>query len=191
MSELKNITPRKLLWLDLEMTGLNPRVDRILEVAAIVTDWDLTELDSFETGVQQGEDAWVALRANSFAAARPKETQELINIAKRGVPETAAEQSLLQLLDAQLEPGEVALLAGNSIHMDRQFIRQYWPGLENRLHYRMLDVSSWKVVMTAKYGLSFTKQEKHRALDDIRESIAELRYYLEYVDGRRAEHADA
>lgn len=191
MSELKNITPRKLLWLDLETTGLNPRVDRILEVAAIVTDWDFAELGSFETGVQQGEDAWAALRANPFAATRPKETQELIDIAKHGVAEAAAEQSLLQLLDVQLGAGDVALLAGNSIHMDRQFIRQYWPELEKRLHYRMLDVSSWKVVMTAKYGLTFPKQEKHRALDDIRESIAELCYYLAYVDGREARRADA
>ena len=73
---------------------------------------------------------------------------------------------------------EPALLAGNSIHMDRQFIRHWWPNVEKRLHYRMLDVSAWKVVMIGKYGIEYEKLEKHRALDDIRESIDELEFYL-------------
>jgi len=74
---------------------------------------------------------------------------------------------------------EPAVLSGNSIHQDRRFIRQWWPQIEDRLHYRMLDVSSFKIIMQTKYGKEFAKKETHRALDDIKESIAELQYYLE------------
>ena len=73
------------------------------------------------------------------------------------------------------------MLAGNSIHQDRRFIDHWWPQLAQRLHYRMLDVSAWKVVMEGKYGKKFAKPEDHRALEDIRGSIMELRYYLQKV----------
>ena len=70
------------------------------------------------------------------------------------------------------------LLAGNSVHQDRKFIDAEWPRLAARLHYRMLDVSAWKVVFDGKYKKRFAKPEAHRALDDIRGSIEELQYYL-------------
>jgi oligoribonuclease len=75
---------------------------------------------------------------------------------------------------------EPAVLAGNSVHYDRSFIKQWWPEVYSLLHYRILDVSSFKIIMQNKYGLVFNKQESHRALDDIRESMAELKFYLEY-----------
>jgi oligoribonuclease len=191
MTEQKNLTPQKLLWLDLEMTGLNPQIDRILEVAAIVTDWNFTELDSFTSGVKQNDaEIELLLAANPFAAARPDETKELLAHAAQGTSEAEAEAALIGLLDKQLTPGEIALLAGNTVHTDRQFVRRYWPQLERHLHYRILDVSAWKVVMQAKYHVEFTKQEKHRALDDIRESIAELEYYLSYFAGNHGQSAD-
>ncbi len=175
-------TPQTLLWLDLEMTGLDPAKDVILEVAAIVTDWNFTELASFESGVQQNREIADALLAiNPFAMSRPTETQQLLDVSLAGLPEKTAEDRLIELVDKYCPRDEVALLAGNSIHTDRQFIRVYWPNLERRLHYRMLDVSAWKVVMQAKHNLEFTKKETHRALDDIRESIAELEYYLQYI----------
>ena len=73
------------------------------------------------------------------------------------------------------------LLGGNSIHQDRRFIDQWWPALSKRLHYRMLDVSAWKVVFEGKFAKKFAKPEDHRALEDIRGSIMELKYYLKKV----------
>lgn len=174
----KTITPQKILWLDLEMTGLSPAKDRIVEVGAIVTDWQFTELASFESGIHQ-PDAKKLFAANPWAVARPANTQELVELSNKSPSEDKVEDEVLQLIDAHFAPGDPVLLAGNSIHNDRAFIKQWWPKLEARLHYRMLDVSAWKVVMLGKYDLEFKKAEKHRALGDIRESIAELKFYLE------------
>ena len=74
----------------------------------------------------------------------------------------------------------MVVLAGNSIHQDRRFIRRQMPELEERLHYRMLDISAWKVYMMAKFGIEMTKTNQHRALEDIRGSIAELQQYLNF-----------
>lgn len=178
MADLAHTTPNKILWIDLEMTGLDPNKDRIVEVAAIVTDWDFTELGSLDYGVKQDETQLRALfGANPWAMARPAETQVEIEHSLAGLPEAAVEEKLIKLIDAHFAPGEPVLLGGNSIHCDRGFIKQYWPKLEARLHYRMLDVSAWKVVMQGKYGVVITKKEAHRALDDIRESIDELKSY--------------
>lgn len=92
------------------------------------------------------------------------------------------ERELLAFLDEHFDEGPI-LLAGNSIHQDRKFIDQWWPRFAKRLHYRMLDVSAWKVVFEGKYHQSFKKAEEHRALEDIRGSIQELRYYLEKMKG--------
>ena len=178
---LKRTTFTKILWLDLEMSGLDPQLDRILEVGAIVTDWDFTELASFESGVgQELAEIRPRLAANAdFYTAFPQLKAEMLQLAEHSPPEQTVVADLLKMLDSQFASGEPILLAGNSIHMDRQFIRHWWPEVEARLHYRMLDVSAWKVVMQGKYGAEFTKDEAHRALGDIRESIAELQYYLD------------
>ncbi|HSE60897.1 MAG TPA: oligoribonuclease [Candidatus Saccharimonadales bacterium] len=184
MTDLKKVTPTKLLWIDLEMTGLNPQKDRIVEVAAIVTDWDFNELDRFESGVGQNEQEIKGLfAANPWASARPESTKELIDLSLASQPEKEIEAKVRALMDEHLSGDEVMLLAGNSIHQDRAFIRHWWPLVNERLHYRMLDVSAWKVVMQAKYGLEFPKKETHRALDDILESIDELKFYLGKVNG--------
>ncbi|HKX73657.1 MAG TPA: oligoribonuclease [Candidatus Saccharimonadales bacterium] len=180
MADIKKTNPTILLWLDLEMTGLAPATDRIVEVAAIATDWDFTALGTYESGVRQDESQLKELfGANPWAAARPAETQEMIALSQRSPSEAEVQAAVVAFVNQYAGPGNVVLLAGNSIHQDRQFIRAWWPELEARLHYRMLDVSAWKVVMQAKYGLEFPKKETHRALDDIRESIDELKFYLE------------
>lgn len=190
MPELKNITPETLLWVDLEMTGLDPARDLIIEVAAIVTDWDFKELGHLEYGVRQDEGELRSLLAqNPFAQARPTETEQGIQTALAGIEPEAAEAEILKLIDTHTQPDEIVLLAGNSIHADRGFIRQYWPRLNRRLHYRMLDVSAWKVVMQGRYNVGFAKKETHRAMDDIRESIDELTHYLELAKFTR--HDDA
>lgn len=182
MADLKHTTPKTLLWLDLEMTGLDAQEDLIVEVAAIITKWDFVEQEVYESGIGQERIELERLFGrNPFAKSRPAETKQLIELSLRSPAEAEVENKLVALLNKHVPANEVALLAGNSIHADRGFIRHYWPQLEARLHYRMLDVSAWKVVMQAKFGLDFQKQETHRALLDIRESIAELQYYLEYL----------
>lgn len=179
MIDQKHTTPSVILWLDLEMTGLDPNKDRIVEAAAIVTDWTFTELGSLDYGVKQDESELKMLfAANPWAQSRPAETRAELEYSLAGLPEAEVEAKILALIDKHVSPDELVLLGGNSIHCDRGFIKKYWPRLERRLHYRMLDVSAWKVVMQGRYGVVFTKKEAHRALGDIRESIDELKSYL-------------
>ncbi|MGH7196990.1 MAG: oligoribonuclease [Candidatus Saccharimonadales bacterium] len=186
MQDLKKITPKKLFWVDLEMTGLDPARDRILEVAVVVTDWDFKELDRFESGVgQDAQEVQALLDANEFYAAYPQNKQALLELAKKSPAENAVEVKLVELVNKHFI-NEPALLAGNSIHQDRLFIRKWWPTFEQKLHYRMLDVSAWKVVMAGKYGIEYQKKESHRAVDDIQESIEELEFYLKGLRGDNA-----
>ncbi|MGH7249568.1 MAG: exonuclease domain-containing protein, partial [Minisyncoccia bacterium] len=89
------------------------------------------------------------------------------------------EQELIKLISEHFGD-EPAVLAGNSIYNDRMFIKQWWPQLDLKLHYRMLDVSAWKIFMQGKYGVKYEKKEVHRAFDDIQASIAELEFYLNW-----------
>lgn len=179
MADLKHITPEHILWLDLEMTGLDPDKDRIIEVAAIVTDWDFNEVDRFESGVGHDPNVLKMLfDANPWYVQQPQQVNELIELSGNSPDEQAVQAKFVEFINKYFKNNDPALLGGNSIHMDRQFIRRWWPSVEARLHYRMLDVSAWKVVMIGKYGVEYEKLEKHRALDDIRESIDELQFYL-------------
>ena len=161
------------------MTGLSPAKDRILEVAAIVTDWDFNELGRFESGVGHDPAALQLLvDANSWYNDHADHKETLLKLAASSQPEEFVQAKFAEFINQFFEPDQPALLAGNSIHLDRQFIRHWWPDIDKRLHYRMLDVSAWKVVMIGKYGVEYEKLERHRALDDIRESIDELQFYL-------------
>ena len=174
MSDLKHQASTKLLWVDLEMTGLEPSTDRILEVAAIVTDFDFNELGRFESAVNQ--DISVLNSMNDWC----KETHNASGLVKR-VMTAPSEQKVARDFAKFIQKhfSEPAVLAGNSIQQDRRFIRKWWPEVEALLHYRLMDVSSFKIIMQGKYGVEFEKKESHRALDDIEESIAELKFYLE------------
>jgi oligoribonuclease len=167
------------------MTGLQPTTDRILEIGAIVTDWDFTELENLESGVGQNPQEITSLMNNEFYKKFPQNRQQLLELSAKSPDEKTVEAQVLELVNRHFAADEPVLLAGNSIHMDRLFIRQWWPSLEARLHYRMLDVSAWKVLMQAKYQVGFDKSEAHRALGDIRESIAELQYYLQWFGAGR------
>lgn len=169
----------KVLWVDLEMTGLDPRKDKIVEVAAVMTDWDFNEIAVFESGVGQDEKTIKKMfAANDWAMNRPAETQELIDLSLRSLASKHIEKELVELVKTHFDTEKPVLLGGNSIHMDRRFIIEEWPELDKLLHYRMLDVSAWKVVFDGRYGKKFAKPENHRALEDIRGSIMELKYYL-------------
>jgi oligoribonuclease len=176
----KKALPTKLLWVDLEMTGLDHNQDVILEVAAEVTDFELKTLASYEACVKQPHDLIVErMQKNIWWKDYPENRDEFLRRCAEGKPSEQVEQELIKLVDDQFG-AEPAVLAGNSIHNDRNFIKFWWPQLDLKLHYRMLDVSAWKVLMQGKYGVEFEKKEVHRAFDDIQASIAELQYYLEW-----------
>lgn len=171
----------KLLWMDLEMTGLDPKEDRILEVAVIATDWDFKEIATYTAVKKVGPNLAKSRMVGDFWEKFPHVREALLAQNMDGKNGRIVENELLEFIDEHFEPGTRILLAGNSIHQDRKFIENEWHRLDTRLHYRMLDVSAWKVVFGGKYKKQFAKPEAHRALEDIRGSIEELQYYLKRV----------
>ena len=175
----------KLLWMDLEMTGLDPKEDRILEVAVIATDWEFNELAIYAAVKKVGPNLAKGRMVGEFWEKFPEVRDALIAQNLDGKNGRTVENELLEFIDEHFDSDERVLLAGNSIHQDRKFIENEWGRLDKRLHYRMLDVSAWKVVFDGKYKKKFSKPEAHRALEDIRGSIQELKYYIGKVDVKR------
>ncbi len=171
----KNMVPTKLLWIDLEMTGLNSEKDVILEVAAEVTDFEFKTLASYEAVIKHPNR--VLKNMNDWSRTQHQASGLTERIRTTGREEKEVIHELIGFITAEFGT-EPAVLAGNSIHNDRNFIKRWWPEVDRLLHYRMLDVSSYKILMQAKYGVNFHKKEVHRAFDDIQASIAELQYYL-------------
>lgn len=184
--KLANAKQKHVLWIDLEMTGLDPIEDRILEVGAIITDWNFKEIATYEAAIQVGprlvERRMYKGPSKDFWESVPETRDALIkqnNESSRSG--RTIENELLEFIDAHFEKDLPVILAGNSIHMDRRFIENEWHRLNARLHYRMLDVSAWKVVFENRFSKKFAKREAHRALDDIRGSIEELNYYMKKI----------
>lgn len=183
---MSNKTSKKILWIDLEMTGLDPIEDRILEVAAIVTDWEFNELEVYEAAIKVGprlmEKRMVKGPSKDFWLKFPDSYNGLVKQnEEKGRSGRTIENELLELIDKHFDNDAPVLLGGNSIHVDRQFIINEWGRLNARLNYRMLDVTAFKVVFEGKYKKKFAKPDAHRALEDIRGSIMELKYYLAKV----------
>lgn len=176
----KKAIPTKLLWVDLEMTGLDAEKDVILEVAAEITDFDFVTVASYEARVRQRRDVVVdRMQKNNWWQNYPHNRDDFVQHLADAIPSQKVEKDLIALVESHFG-SEPAILAGNSIHNDRNFIKQWWPALDLKLHYRMLDVSSFKILMQGKHGVDFEKKEVHRAFDDIQASIAELQSYLEW-----------
>jgi oligoribonuclease len=172
--------PQKFLWIDIEMTGLVPSQDVILEIAAEVTGPDLETLDSYEARVAQDRDTVLRRMAeNPWWQEYPENREDFIKGLPGAKPLRAVEQELIKIVEHHFG-SEPAVLAGNSIYNDRLFIKQWMPELELKLHYRMLDVTSFKLVMQSRFGVSFDKPDAHRAFEDIQASIAELQFYLDW-----------
>ena len=171
----KNAVPTKLLWVDLEMTGLDVQKDMIIEVAIEVTDFEFKTLASYEAIIHQTDD--VLENANEWAKAQHAASGLTERVRTQGRPERDVIHEMVGFIKAQFGD-EPAIMAGNSIHNDRNFVKQWWPEVDALLHYRMLDVSAFKILMQAEYNVSFEKKEAHRAFDDIQASIAELQHYL-------------
>ncbi|MBQ1387555.1 oligoribonuclease [Candidatus Saccharibacteria bacterium] len=169
----------KLLWVDLEMTGLEPDKDKILEVAAIATDMQLNEIATYEAVVKVDDKLIKSRMVGDFWEKNSKSRDDLMAQNKDGKPVAEVEKELIDFIDKYF--GKTIYLAGNSIHQDRKFIEREMPELDKKLHYRMLDVSAWKIYFENALNKKFTKPENHRALDDINGSIEELKWYLTFL----------
>jgi oligoribonuclease len=171
----------KILWIDLEMTGLDPAEDRILEVAAIATDWDFKTVATYQAVKKVAPNLLKNRMVGEFWEKYSDVRDQLTAQNSSGKNGRIVENELIEFIEKHFDTENPVLLAGNSIHQDRKFIENEWPRLNEQLHYRMLDVSAWKVVFDGKYKRKFAKPEAHRAMDDIKGSIEELEYYLKKV----------
>lgn len=173
----------RLVWIDLEMTGLDPTVEEIVEVACIVTEPDLTEVDGGITLVVRASDAAMAAM-DPFVRNMHTESGLLPEIAG-GVSLEEAQRQVLAYVASHVPEARKAPLAGSSVYVDRGFLAAFMPDLDAYLHYRLVDVSTIKELTKRWYPrVYFASPEKrgnHRALGDIRDSIAELRYYRDAV----------
>lgn len=161
------------------MTGLEPDKDKILEVAAIATDMELNEAARYEAVVKVDENLMKSRMIGDFWEKNHISRDALIAQNETGKPVQEVENELIKFIDKNCT--KELYLAGNSIHQDRKFIEREMPELNKRLHYRMLDVSAWKIYFENALKQKFTKPENHRALDDINGSIEELKWYLTFL----------
>jgi oligoribonuclease len=170
----------RLVWIDLEMTGLDIERDTIVEIACIVTDAALATLDD---GIQLvvHQDASKLVAMDDFVREMHTKSGLLPEIERADVDVAAAERAVLDYIQQHVPQAGTSPLCGNSIGTDRRFLAKYMPAIEVYLHYRSIDVSSLKELCRRWYPSVYRKRpgkaEQHRALDDVRESIEELRYY--------------
>lgn len=170
-----------LLWVDLEMTGLDEKTDEILEVAAIITDYELKEVARKHYIVRHPQSVLDGM--NDWCKKHHAESG-LTALVPNGTPPAEVETELVSWIESHFgkkQGKDGAVLAGNSIHNDRRFIDARMPKFAATLHYRMVDVSSFKEVFRERYGVKYDKKNAHRAIDDLHESIAELQHYLSFV----------
>ena len=168
----------RLVWVDMEMTGLLPEVDRIIEIAVVVTDADLEILAQGPViAVHQPDAVMAAMDTWNTATHGRSGLTEKVRLSR--VTEAAAQREMIDFLSDWVGPGK-SPMCGNSICQDRRFMARYMPELESYFHYRNLDVSTIKELCkrwAPTVARSFSKRSAHTALADIIESIEELRHY--------------
>ena len=166
-----------MLWLDMEMTGLDINKEVPIEVAVIVTDRKMENLDTYHSVVKQPQSYLDAM--DDWNKSHHGDSG-LLDLIPSGKNPTEVEADLLEIAD-KYWGDEKIIMCGNTIGQDRLFIDKYFARFAERLHYRMLDVTAFKLVFNNLYDKSFDKKNAHRATDDIQESINELKYYLSFV----------
>ena len=173
----------RLVWVDLEMTGLLPSEHVIVEIACVVTDAQLNPLDGGISRVIFADDSQLALM-DSIVVKMHTESG-LITEIPNGVPLQDAEADVLDYIKSHIAEPKKSPLAGSSVYVDRMFLQAHMPALESYLHYRIVDVSSVKELTRRWYPRMYfaapTKNGNHRALADIFDSIRELSYYRQTV----------
>ena len=173
MSRKKN-----LIWIDLEMTGLDPEKERIIEIATIVTDSDLNIIaEGPVMAIHQSDELLDAM--DEWCTKTHGENGLTERVKASTTTERDAELATIRFLEEHVDQG-ASPICGNSIGQDRRFLVKYMPELEAYFHYRNLDVSTLKELVTRwtpQIINGFSKKNTHLALDDIRESIEELKYY--------------
>lgn len=169
---------KPLFWIDLEMTGLDENSHHILEVAVVLTDLDLNPIEQFQRIVYQPPE--VVFGMNDWCKKHHGESGLTAEIPN-GIPLATVESEMISLVDKHYKKNDQIVLCGNSVGNDRRFIDRYLPEFSKRLHYRLIDVSSFKEIFREKYKISFQKKNAHRAVGDIFESIRELKHYLSFV----------
>lgn len=174
---------QNLIWIDLEMTGLDTETDQIIEIATIVTDSQLNTLaEGPVLAIHQSDQ--LLNNMDEWNTKHHGESGLLQRVRASTIDEQEAERQTLAFLQNYIEAGK-SPMCGNSICQDRRFLHRCMPELERYFHYRNLDVSTLKELARRWYPeeilKGFKKQGAHLALDDIRESIAELRYYREHL----------
>jgi oligoribonuclease len=171
-----------LIWIDLEMTGLKPDRDRILEIATVVTDKELTVLaEGPMLAIHQPDEVLAGMDEWNTRQHATSGLTERVRASR--VSEHEAEQATLQFLRQYVDQG-ASPICGNSICQDRRFLIRHMPELAAYFHYRNLDVSTLKILVKLwmpEVGARFEKNSVHLALADIHDSIRELRFYREYL----------
>ncbi len=170
-----------IVWMDMEMTGLDSEIEKILEVAVLVTDGELNVVAQGPNLIlHQPEEVLKAM--DEWNTTHHGESGLLSRVRESTIDEAQASGAILDFLAKHTQKNK-APLAGNSIHQDRRFLARYLPEVEDWLHYRNIDVSTIKELARRWYPQQYanrpTKKGNHRAMDDLLESIAELKYYRE------------
>jgi len=173
--------PANLVWIDLEMTGLDPERDAIIEIATLITDSELNLIaEGPELAISQPESVLAGMDEWNQTHHGASGLLERVRASK--VSNAEAQAQTLEFISQHVEPN-TAPLCGNSVWQDRRFLTRYMSELEEYLHYRLIDVSTLKelaVRWAPEVLKGFSKQNAHTALSDIRESVAELRHYREH-----------
>lgn len=163
----------------MEMTGLDVEKEVVIEVAAIITDNKLNPLDTYHAIVRQPQE--FIDRMDDWNK-RTHGDSGLTALIPTGKDPAEVEKDLIALAEKHYQAKDRIILAGNSIGQDRLFVNKYFKRFAERLHYRMLDVTSFKIVFNNMFQISYAKKvANHRAIEDVQESINELKRYLEFV----------
>ena len=174
--------PENLIWIDLEMTGLDPMEDRIIEIATLVTDKNLNVLEEGPSlAINQSEEMLKGM--DEWCTTQHGRSGLTDRVKNSSISEATAEAVTIAFLDKYVPQGR-SPMCGNSICQDRRFLARWMPELEEFFHYRNLDVSSLKELArrwAPDVCEGFNKESSHLAMNDIKDSIAELQYYRKTI----------